>query len=349
MLGCFSLSLKNPGNFLEVGRILRKKPGPDEVLIMIYFVGLGRYDIHKMNNDWDDTNFPLTPGIELVGLVDEVGSNVFNLSKLDYVLVGNFIDSIDIDGKLELLGISDCINTKTDDNNFKITKGALSQVISVNKKFVIKLPNTNGLPLTRVVPLASTGLASFSPLKKYMKKNSKVIIMGLGGIGHIAVKLVIEMGGIVDVISSTEEKRFMALYDLLVNSFFNSNDMENNNLEENSYDLIIDTLPVDHNLDNYLKLLKDDGKYILLGTPKYKSMIDNSIEKNNRVEIIKSFSGTINELWELIKFCGDKGILADVKTIEYSEVNEAISKILNKEAYFKYVVDTTSFQKINHN
>lgn len=358
MLSCRSMAIKQKNGILELDTIIRSKPGPDEVLVMIYFTGISRYDVQKINNDWNNTTYPLVPGMELLGIVNTLGKNVTTVKELDLVIIGNYINTCGNCSFCKNKEFNKCSNglIKTYDDvdkysnlpdYLKFTNGGFSQIITVNQNFVVKVPDTKiGLELTRIVPLASSGLAVYSPLKKYFNIGDKVGVLGLGGLGHLAVKLVIEMGGDVNVISSSEWKRNLALFDLLANSFINSSNTEDIEREYNTYDLIIDTLPVDHDISKYINMLKDNGKLVLLGLPKEDTLIKNSIFDLKRREIIRSYLGSIEELKELITYCIDKKIYADIETVNFDSVDTALENISNNKAKFKYVFDVTSLQLI---
>lgn len=358
MLSCRSMTIKEKSGNLKLDTIIRNKPGPNEVLIMIYFTGISRYDVQKINNDWNNTNYPLVPGMEVLGLVNTLGSNVTKVKELDLVVVSNYVNSCGncnfcktsepnkcSNGIINIYDDKDKYNNQPD--YLKFTNGGFSQIITVNENFVVRVPDTKiGLDLTRIVPLASSGLAVYSPLKKYFNIGEKVGVVGLGGLGHIAVKLAIEMGGDVNVISSSEWKRNLALFDLLANSFINSNDEELIKSEFNTYDIIIDTLPVDHDISKYVNMLKDNGRLVLLGLPKEDTLIKNSCFDLKRREIIRSYLGSIKELEELISYCIEKNILPDVETVNFDGVDMALDNIANNKAKFKYVFDVTSLQLI---
>lgn len=357
MFSCRSLTISNKSDSLKLDKIIRNKPGPHEVLVMVYFTGISRYDLHKINNDWGDSNYPLVPGMELIGIVNSIGSEVEKIDELDLVLVGNLVNSCK--------NCFNCLNNKEnncekgainiyDDKNkyinvpdyAKFTNGGFSQILTIDENFLIKVPDFKlGLELPRLVPLASSGLAIYSPLKKHFKIGNKVGILGFGGLGHLAVKIANEMGGDVNVFSTTESKRNIALYEFFVNSFFNVNS-DDFSYEKNSYDIILDTIPEDHDISRYVDLLNENGKLILLGLPKEDVILRNSKFELGRKQIIKSYLGSMDELKELLNLCIDKGIYADVEIVNYDGVSNCLQNIANNNAKFKYIFDVTSLQLI---
>lgn len=357
MLSCRSLVCDSANSQIELGTVYRNKPNKDEVLILIYFVGIGRYDVQKINNDWNDSIFPLVPGMEIIGIVKEVGENVTYFNELDMVIVGNYVNSCNNCNICKSQNYNSCkeivktygsenVHNKDLPDFLKNTQGGLSQIITVNQNFVYKIfDNELGMNLTEVVPMASSGLAVYSPLKKYMKISDKVGIVGLGGLGHLGVKIAIEMGGNVTVFSQSEWKRDPSLFDLLAHNFINT---EKDNFDDqlNSFDLILNTIPYDHDISKYVNLLKEDGKLIMLGLPKNDKMIKESkFDKKNR-QILKSYLGTNDEFIELLNFSREKNITATVEVVNYYDINNAVSSILTNLSKFKFVVDLTSLQLI---
>ena len=360
MLSCRSITCKSEGGQLEVNNIFRNNPGDNEVLILIYFVGLGRYDIQKINNDWKDSIYPLTPGLEIIGIVKEVGKNVEFFKELDMVVVNNYVNSCKKCEKCNTGNYNNCENgaismygccNKYNENLpefLKNTDGGFSQIITVDQDFVYKIIDNNlGINLTEIVPMTSSGLAVYSPLKKFMKISDKVGIIGLGGLGHLGVKLAIELGGNVTVFSQSEWKRDPSLLDLLAHSFINT-ETENFEHENNSFDLLLNTIPYDHDISKYVNLLKDDGKLVMLGLPKSDKKIKESKYEIKNREIVKSFLGSNDELDELIDLSLEKNIFADVEVVNYDRINHAVSNILTNNVKFKYVLDVTSLQLINN-
>jgi uncharacterized zinc-type alcohol dehydrogenase-like protein len=315
----------------------------DDVAIRISHAGICLSDLHTCRNDWGGTRYPVIPGHEIVGTVTDVGADVTAHKVGDTVAVGCMVDScMKCDQCLEGWEIfcrEGCVQTynSPDRHDGTITKGGYTDHIVVRDHFVCKVPE--GMDVTRVAPLLCAGITTFSPLRQYnVGEGTKVAVIGLGGLGHMGVKLAAAMGAHVTMITTTPEKgedaRKLGAHDVIV-----STDKEAMKAAATRFDFILNTIPVSHEIDPYLQLLGRSGRMVIVGalTPMPGFVGMNLIFWNRAVG--GSAIGGIPETQEMLDFCAERGIVCDIEMIGIEQINEAYERLLKNDVRYRFVIE----------
>ena len=321
----------------------RRDLRPDDVAIRISHAGICHSDLHTCRNDWGSSVYPVVPGHEIVGTVTAIGADVTKHAVGDTVAVGCMVDScMACDQCLEGWEVfcrQGCTQTynSPDPHGGGRTKGGYSDHIVVRDHFVCKVPA--GMDVARVAPLLCAGITTYSPLRQYgVGKGSKVAVVGLGGLGHMGVKLAAAMGAHVTMITTTPEKgedaRKLGAHDVIV-----STDPEQMKAASTRFDFILNTIPVSHQIDPYLQLLGRSGRMVIVGalTPMPGFVGMNIIWWNRAVG--GSAIGGIPETQEMLDFCAEHGIYPDCEMIRMDQVNEAYERLLRNDVRYRFVID----------
>lgn len=324
----------------------RRELTANDVLITIHFCGICHSDIHQVNNEWGGSLFPMVPGHEIVGIVNQIGSAVNRFNIGDRVGVGCYVDSCrqceNCEDNLDqycLNGITTTYNARSRDGT-EIMQGGYSTQIVVNEDYVLAVPDN--LPLDATAPLLCAGITLYSPLKHWKcSANTKVAIIGLGGLGHIGVKLAHAMQAEVTVLSHSPTKENDSKR-LGANHFYTTRDPQTFKKLANSFDLIINTVSAQLKWDDYLNLLKRDGTMVVLGVPEQSVPITAFSLINGRRRIAGSLIGSITETQEMLNFCAKHAITADIELIKAREINAAYERVLNSDVKYRFVIDTLS-------
>lgn len=324
----------------------RRAPGPKDVLIEISHCGVCHSDLHQAREDWGPALFPMVPGHEIVGHVTAVGAQVGKYKVGDRVGVGCMVDSCrtctQCDAGEEQFcerGFSATYNGYEQDGR-TMTFGGYSQRITVDEAFVVRIPE--GLPLDRAAPLLCAGITTYSPLKRFgCGPGRKVAVMGLGGLGHVGVRIARAMGAEVTVISTTEAKRADAAA-LGAHDFLVSRDREAMQAAAGRFDLILDTVSAPHDLNAGLNLLRTDGTLVLVGVPEEALPVQPFAIIGRRRRLAGSLIGGIAETQEMLDFCAAHGVLADIETIAMADINEAWERLLKNDVRYRFVIDMAS-------
>jgi len=321
----------------------RRALRPDDVAIKITYAGICHSDLHTCRNDWEGTIYPCIPGHEIVGTVTAVGKEVTRHRVGDTVAVGCMVDScMECDQCLagwEVFCRKGCVQTynSADYHDHTISKGGYTDHIVVRDHFCVKVPD--GMETSRVAPLLCAGITTYSPLRQYnVGPTSKVAVVGLGGLGHMGVKLAAAMGAHVTMITTTpskgEDARKLGAHDVII-----STDAEQMAAAATRFDFILNTIPVSHEIDGYLQLLGRSGRMVIVGAlmqmPGFKG--SNLIWWNRAVG--GSAIGGIPETQEMLDFCAAEGIYPDVEFIQMSEVNDAYERLLKNDVRYRFVID----------
>ncbi len=327
----------------------RKDPGEHDVLIEIKYCGICHSDIHQVQEDWGTAIFPMVPGHEIAGIVTKIGNKVTQYKVGDKVGVGCLVDSCRLcdscEKNLEQFceeGATFTYNSLERDTK-NPTFGGYSENIVVNENYVLKIPDN--LPLDAAAPLLCAGITLYSPLKHWnIGPGKKVAIIGLGGIGHMGVKLAHALGAEVTVLSHSlkkqeDAKRFGA------NHFYATSNPETFKKLQKYFDVIINTVSVEMNWDDYLKLLKIDGAMVLLGLPKNQITLSPSSLTNGRKILTGSLIGGIKETQEMLNFCGKHNITCEIELIPIQKVNEAYERVMKSDVRYRFVIDIASLKK----
>lgn len=341
------------GKTLTPMDIQRDAPKDDEVMIEILYCGVCHSDIHQVNNDWKNTIYPCVPGHEIIGRVTEAGSAVTKFKVGDNVGVGCMINSCQEckscqDGEEQhCLGPHGPTMTyngywKPDGTGFN-TFGGFSTHIVVNESFVLRIPDS--LNISSAAPILCAGVTTYNPLKTAgIKPGKKVGVVGIGGLGHMAVMIARAMGAEVTAITTKEEKRPAALQ-LGASGVLISDDRSAMKEHENAFDFILITIPDAFDINPYISLLAPRGALVTVGLlAPYK-------EPTNNMEVAKltrtvgaSIIGGIEMTQEVLDFCAANNISPHVQMISMDEINDAFDKINNEEVRFRYVIDMASLK-----
>jgi uncharacterized zinc-type alcohol dehydrogenase-like protein len=333
---------------LEPMDVERRLPGPRDVQIDIAFCGVCHSDLHTVRSEWPGTLYPCVPGHEIVGHVSAVGSEVSGFSVGDAVGVGCLVDSCrrcaSCGEGLEQFcenGFTGTYNSPTPDRPGH-TLGGYSQRIVVDRRFVLAIRHPEA-QLAAVAPLLCAGITTYSPLRHWRAgPGKKVGIVGVGGLGHMGVKLAHAMGAHTVAFTTSESKRQDAL-DLGADEVIVSRDSEAMKAQAGTFDLIIDTVAASHDLDAFTQLLKRDGTLCLVGVPEHAHPSPNvGVLIFGRRSIAGSLIGGLPETQEMLDFCADKGIVADIEMIRADQIDEAYERMLRSDVKYRFVIDNAS-------
>lgn len=320
----------------------RRDLGPRDVLIDIAYAGICHSDIHTVRGEWGDVVYPLTVGHEIVGTVAAVGAEVTAHAVGDRVGVGCMVDSCR-ECENCLAGYEQyCLKGFTDtygavDRDGTITQGGYSQKIVVDEHFVLRVPES--LPFEKVAPLLCAGITTYSPLAHWNAgPGTRVAVVGLGGLGHMAVKIAHAMGAEVTVLSQSLRKKDDGLA-LGADAYYATSDPETFRALRNCFDLIINTVSAPLDVEAYLRLLALDGTMVNVGAPPEPLPIRVFTLFNNRRSFAGSTIGGIRETQEMLDFCAEHDIAPEIEMIAASAINEAYERVLASDVRYRFVID----------
>ncbi|WP_376961580.1 NAD(P)-dependent alcohol dehydrogenase [Azospirillum sp. A26] len=332
---------------LEPMDIVRRAPGPHDVQIEIAYCGICHSDLHQVRAEWAGTLWPCIPGHEIVGRVSAVGGHVKGFREGDLVGVGCMVDSCqhcdDCEAGLENYcdGMVGTYNGPTDDTPGH-TLGGYSQRIVVHERYVLHVKHPEE-QLAAVAPLLCAGITTYSPLRHWQAgPGKKVGVVGIGGLGHMGIKLAHAMGAHVVAFTTSESKREDAKA-LGADEVVVSRNDDEMAAHAKSFDLILNTVAAPHDLDAFLVLLKREGTMTLVGapaTPHPSPNVFNLITK--RRSIAGSMIGGIPETQEMLDFCAEHGITADIELIRAGDINAAYERMLKGDVKYRFVIDNAS-------
>ena len=339
-------AVATPGAPLEATTIERRDLGPHDILIDTKFAGICHSDIHQAREEWGQAIFPMVPGHEIAGVVSAVGSEVTKFTVGDHAGVGCFVDSCreceNCKQGLEQYctgHLSVTYNGREADKETP-TYGGYSQAIVVDENYALHIPGT--LALDIAAPLLCAGITLYSPLRQWgVGPGMKVGIVGLGGLGHMGVKIAHAMGADVTLISHSAHKEADARA-LGANNFLLSSDKGQMKAARYSFDLIINTVAVNIDVDQYLSLLKLDGTMVMVGIPPEPLSIRTFSMAMARRRVAASNIGGIAETQEMLDFCAEHGFGADIEIIDAQDINTAWERVINSDVKYRFVIDTSS-------
>lgn len=324
----------------------RRALNADDVGIDIHFCGVCHSDIHQARDEWGGAIFPMVPGHEIAGVVSAVGADVTKFKVGDRVGVGCFVDSCTqcasrhVDLEQYMPGLVQTYNGVEADG-VTPTFGGYSDHIVVKQGYVLSIPEN--LPLDKAAPLLCAGITLYSPLNHWKAgPGKKVAIIGLGGLGHMGVKIAHAMGADVTVLSQSLSKqedglRFGAA------SYYATNDKETFTKLAGQFDLIINTVGAAIDWNDYIQLLKIDGTMTLVGVPDAATPPVNAFNLiGARRTLAGSMIGSIKETQEMLDFCGKHNITSDIELIDIESINEAFDRVVNSDVRYRFVIDMTS-------
>ena len=327
----------------------RRAVGAHDVQIEILYCGVCHSDIHQVKNEWGGSIYPMVPGHEIVGKITSVGSHVKKFKVGDLAGIGCFVDSCrECDNCKESLqqycekGMVGTYNSKEKGTGFP-TYGGYSTQIVVDEQYTLKV--SDKLPLSGVAPLLCAGITTYSPLRHLgVSKGHRVGVLGLGGLGHMAVKFAVAFGAEVTMLSSSPSKKADA-EKLGAHHFILTSDEAAMKAAQNSFDFILNTVSAPHDYNIYLNLLRTNGTMIVVGVPSSPSEVPafNLIAK--RRSIMGSLIGGIKETQEMLDFCAEHNIISDVEVIDINKINESYERMLKGDVRYRFVIDIASLKK----
>jgi uncharacterized zinc-type alcohol dehydrogenase-like protein len=320
----------------------RREVGPNDVLIQIEYAGICHSDIHTVNGDWGPQPFPVVPGHEIVGLVTDVGADVTRHQVGDHVGVGCMVNSC-----------GECVNCRAGNEQYCVkgnigtyaatdvdgttTQGGYSTHVVVDADFVLRIPE--GLDPAAAAPLLCAGITTYAPLKHWNAgPGRQVAVVGLGGLGHMAVKIAHALGAEVTVLSQSLKKQEDGLR-LGADHYYATEDPATFEQLASRFDLIVNTVSARIDLDAYLGLLAVDGTLVNVGAPPEPLSVNAFSLIGGRRSFAGSMIGGIAQTQEMLDFCAEHGIAADVEVIAAEQVNEAYKRVLASDVRYRFVID----------
>ena len=329
----------------------RRAPRPDDVSIEILYCGVCHSDLHFAQDDWGMASYPVVPGHEIVGRVTAVGDEVSQYQVGDLVGVGCMVDSCReckaCNAGLENYCAEGFVMTygSPDKHDGTLTQGGYSDKVVVSERFVVRMPD--GIDLKSAAPILCAGITTYSPLKHYgVKPGDKVGVIGMGGLGHMGVKLAKALGAEVTLFTRSESKKAEAKEQGADHVVISTSEDEMGAITE-TFDFMLDTVPVQHDINPYLNALKPDGTHILVGLLE---PIDPAISGANLVfrrrVLAGSLIGGMPETQEVLDFCAENGITCDVEMISIDQINEAWERMQKGDVKYRFVIDMASIKDV---
>ncbi|UQA59790.1 NAD(P)-dependent alcohol dehydrogenase [Polyangium aurulentum] len=324
----------------------RRDPGPRDVLIDVLYCGVCHSDIHQVRDEWGGAVFPMVPGHEIIGRVKQVGKDVTKLKVGDLAGVGCMVDSC-----------GECANCKRDLEQFcqkgaaltyngtemdrkTQTYGGYSAQLVVTERFALKIPPS--LDLAAAAPLLCAGITTYSPLRQWnCKKGDRVGVVGLGGLGHMAVKLAASMGAEVTMLSTSRAKEADAKR-LGAQEFELTKDDATFSKLAGRFDLLIDTISANHDINKYLGLLRPEGAMVLVGAPPEPAAVSAFSLLGGNKRLAGSMIGGIAETQEMLDYCAQHKVVSDIEIIPIQQINEAYERMLKNDVRYRFVIDIAS-------
>ena len=329
--------------------IQRRAVGTDDIKIDITYCGVCHSDIHTVRNDWKGSTYPVVPGHEIIGRVTEVGAGVSTYKVGDLVGVGCLVDSCQTCASCEQDLEQFCENGATFTYNSPDkhleglqTYGGYATTVVVDEKFVLRVPEN--LDEAAIAPLLCAGITTWSPLSHWkVKKGDKVGVIGLGGLGHMGVKFAAALGAHVVMITTSPDKgkdaKRLGAHEVLV-----SKDADHMKAHQGSFDFILNTIPVGHEMDPYLALLKIDATMVLVGAVEALKPFHGASIIGGRKRIAGSLIGGIKETQEMLDFCGEHNITSDIELINIQDINKAYERVIKNDVKYRFVIDMKSLK-----
>jgi uncharacterized zinc-type alcohol dehydrogenase-like protein len=329
----------------------RREQRTDDVEIEILYCGVCHSDLHTARNDWGGTKYPVVPGHEIIGRVVSVGASVTKFKSGDNVGVGCMVDSCHQCASCAAGEEQYCLNNATftyngtDRQDKTPTYGGYSERIVVSEKFVLKIPD--GLDLKGAAPLLCAGITTWSPLRHWkVGKGSTVAVIGLGGLGHMALKLATAMGATVSLFTRTpgksDDARRLGAQQIIL-----STDAQQMRGVKGRFDLIIDTVPNVHDVNPYIPTLATNGTLVMVGyLGGLEPMLNTVPMIMGRKSVAGSVIGGIPETQEMLDFCGAHGITSDIEVIAMQGINDAYERLISSDVKYRFVIDMASLKSL---
>ncbi len=324
----------------------RREVGAHDVALDIAYAGICHSDIHQAREEWGPAIFPMVPGHEIAGTVTAVGSAVTKFKVGDKIGVGVFVDSCRTCENCEqglqqycLEGMTGTYNQLERDGK-TVAMGGYSNYFVINEDYAVHIPAN--LPLEGVAPLLCAGITLYSPIKHWnVGPGKKVAVMGLGGLGHMGVKFAVAMGADVTVLSHSPHKKDDALA-MGAHHFVATNDDSVFAVHAKTFDVILNTVSAELDINKYVSLLKLDGTLVVIGLPGKPYAVHVGSLLDGRRSIAGSMIGGIPQLQEMLNFCGEKSIVSDVEVIKADYINEAYERTVASDVKYRFVIDAST-------
>jgi uncharacterized zinc-type alcohol dehydrogenase-like protein len=337
---------------LAPATIARRTPGPHDVQLEVLFCGVCHSDLHQVRDEWKSampTVYPCVPGHEIVGRVVAAGREVRKFKEGDLAAVGCMVDSCRtceacLEGEEQFCsGPATFTYNGPDAKIGGVTYGGYSESLVVDEAFALRLPN--GLDPAGAAPLLCAGITTYSPLRHWnVREGQKVGVVGLGGLGHMGVKLAAAFGARVVVFTTSpgkvEDAVRLGAHDVVVSR--HADEMAKH---QGSFDFILDTVSAQHDLNQYLGLLKRNGTMTLVGAPDEATPLHAFSLLFGRRSLAGSIIGGIAETQEMLDFCGERGITADIELIEVAGINQAFERLLKSDVKYRFVIDMATMKQ----
>lgn len=325
----------------------RREPGSHDLVLELLYCGICHSDIHYARNEWGYSRFPIVPGHEMVGRVTSIGSEVSNFKVGDLAGIGCFIDSCrqcpscqDNEEQYCEKGVTMTYGGKERKDTAVITQGGYSTNYVIDTKFALHIPDS--LDPKSVAPLLCAGITTWSPLRRWnIGAGHKVGVIGLGGLGHMAIKFAHAFGAEVTLFTTSQSKAADAIR-LGADNVIISSDSDAMKTAR-GFDFILDTVSAVHDINPYLSALKRKGTLCLVGLPDQQLSFKPSLTLSNKV-ISGSLIGGIKETQEMLNYCGDHNISADIELININEVNEAFERVISSDVKYRFVIDLATLK-----
>ncbi|MBL7743739.1 MAG: NAD(P)-dependent alcohol dehydrogenase [Chitinophagaceae bacterium] len=321
----------------------RRDVRPDDVQVEILFCGVCHSDIHQVRDEWDESIYPMVPGHEIVGRVSKVGNNVKKFKVGDLAGVGVMVDSCRTCKNCKKEMEQYCVDGMTGTYNayerdgVTVAQGGYSSMIVTDERYVYHI--SEKLDLAGVAPLLCAGITTYSPLRHAgVASGMKVGVVGLGGLGHMGVKFAVSFGAEVTLISTSPSKQKDAER-LGAHKFLLSTDEKQMKDADSSFDVILNTISANHNYKKYLDLLDLNGKMLVVGLPSEHPKTSPFALIKNRRSITGSMIGGTRETQEMLDYCAEKNIVADVEVIPVQQINEAYERMIRNDVRYRFVID----------
>jgi uncharacterized zinc-type alcohol dehydrogenase-like protein len=346
-----AVAAQSPTSAMAAITIPRREPQPNDVKIEILYCGVCHSDLHTVRNDWINilpTVYPCVPGHEIIGRVMQVGDAVTKFKSGDLVGVGCMVDSDRTceacrAGEEQYCVVMPVLTYNMPDKHLGgVTYGGYSQSIVVDEHFVLRVPSN--LDLAATAPLLCAGITTYSPLRHAgVETGQKVGVVGLGGLGHMGVKLASAFGAEVTVFTTSPSKAADAKR-LGASEVVNSRDDAEMQKHANTFDFILDTVPAQHNINPYINLLKRDGTLGMVGAPPDPVPLEVAALLFGRKKVAGSIIGGIRETQEMLDFCGKHNVTADIEMIGVSDIDRAYERLLKNDVKYRFVIDIASLK-----
>jgi len=348
MIATTAYAAYNPVTPLAPFDFNRRDVGPHDVQVEILYCGVCHSDLHQARDEWGGSIYPMVPGHEIVGKVAKVGSHVTKFKEGDLAGVGVMVDSCRVCDHCNQHLEQYCVEGMTGTYNGlerdgqTVAQGGYSTQIVTDERWVYSISPM--LDLKGVAPLLCAGITTYSPLRYVnVTKGTKVAVAGLGGLGHLGVKFAVAFGAEVTMLSTSKSKEADAKQ-LGAHNFVLTTDEEQMKQYKGYFDVILNTVAATHSYDTYLNLLGLNGKMIIVGLPPKPSDLPAGKMLENRRSIVGSMIGGTTETQEMLDFCAEHNIVADVEMIKMQDINEAFERMLKNDVKYRFVIDLASLK-----